>query len=258
MNERILLVAPASNLSPQLESAGFRTVKWPRLELSPLENFAALDDAIANLYGYDWIIFINPDAVRFFVDRLQQEPRDTSDLDSLRVCAMGEATATALEHARVHVDVVITKTNSSAISEQLAMYTGGIEYLDRVNFLLPQAAIGRDYLKDHIETIGARADVVIAYQTVAQDDLTRLAGLQSMLLTSSVDAVVFNDADEVAELARVFDTNDLGTLLRNTLVLTISDATTNAAEAAGILQPMQPNASSPLAIIELLAKRFGV
>ena len=112
--------------------------------------------------------------------------------------------------------------------------------MNRLNFLLPQAAIGRDYLKGHIENIGARADVVVSYQTVANDDLTRLAGLHSMLLTGSVDAIVFATADEVFELARVFDTNNLGPLLRNTFVLAIGDATTNAAEAAGISQPLQP------------------
>jgi uroporphyrinogen III methyltransferase/synthase len=258
MNERVLLVAPASNLTPQLESAGFQTITWPRLQLTPLENFAALDEAIANLYGYDWIIFVNTDAVRFFVERLEKVSREVSDLDSLRVCAIGEATAAALEHTRVHVDVVTTQTNPSAIVEQLATYAGGVDSLDRLNFLVPQAAIGRDYLKEHIENIGARADVVVAYQPVANDDLTRLAGLHSMLLTGSVDAVVFTDPNEVFELARVFDTNNPGALLRNALVLAIGDDTTNAAEAFGISQPLQPNGSSPNAIIELLAKRFGV
>jgi hypothetical protein len=37
----------------------------------------------------------------------------------------------------------------------------------------------------------------------------------------------------------------------------MGDATTNAAEAAGI-SPLQPNAPSPHAITELLAQRFGV
>ena len=258
MNELVLLVAPASKLTPQFESAGFRAITWPRLQLTPPDNFAALDEAIANLYGYDWIIFVNSDAVRFFVERVQQQSREISDLDMLRVCAIGEATGAALEDARVHVDVVATQTDPSAIVEQLATYAGGIELLNRLNFLLPQTAIGRDYLKEHIENIGARADVVVSYQTVPNDDLTRLAGLHSMLLTGSVDAVVFSDADEVFELARVFDTNNLGPLLRNTFVLAVDDATTNAVEAAGISRPLQPNASSVHAITELLAKRFGV
>ena len=258
MNERVLLVAPTSNLTPQLESAGFQINTWPKLQLTPLENFAALDEAIANLYGYDWIIFINSDAVRFFVERIDQQSREVCDLDTLRVCAIGEATAGALEHARVHVDVVGTHSNPSVIIEQLATYAGGIEHLDRLTFLLAQAAIGRDYLKEPIEDIGARADVVVSYQTVANDELTRLAGLRSMLLTGSVDAVVFTDPDEVFELARVFDTNNLGPLLRYTFVLAIGDATKNAAEAVCISQPVQPNESSPHAITELLAKRFGV
>jgi uroporphyrinogen III methyltransferase / synthase len=258
MNERVLLVAPASKLTLQLESAGFETITWPRLQLTPLANLAALDEAIANLYGYDWIIFIDSDAVRFFVGRVRQQSREVSDLDTLRVCAIGDATAATLEHAQVHVDVVATQTNPSAIVEQLATYAGGTEHLDRLNFLLPQAAIGRDYLKENIENMGARADVVASYQTVANDDLTRLAGLHSMLITGSVDAVVFVTPDEVFELARVFDTKNLGPLLRNTFVLAIGDATANTAEAAGISQPLQPKAAAPQAITELLAKRLGV
>jgi uroporphyrinogen-III synthase len=245
-------------LRPRLESAGFQIITWPRLQLKPVDNSAALNEAIANLYGYDWIIFVNTDAVRCLVERLEKVLREVSDLDSLRVCAISDATATALEHAHVHVDVVATHTNPSAIVEQLATYAGGIEHLDRLNFLLPQAAIGRDYLKEHIENIGARADVVFSYQTVANDDLTRLAGLQSMLLTHSVDAVVFTTPDEVSELARVLDRNNLGALLSNTHVLAIGDDTTNAAQALGISQPLQSNGSSPNAIIKLLAKRFGV
>ena len=154
--------------------------------------------------------------------------------------------------------MVATQTNPSAIIEQLATYAGGIEHLDRLNFLLPQAAIGRDYLKAPIEDTSARADVVVSYQTVANDELTRLAGLQSMLLTGSVDAVVFTHPAEVFELARVLDMNNLGPLLRNSFVLAIGDATMEAAEAAGISQPAQANDSSPHSIIDLLAKRLGV
>ena len=252
MNERVLLVAPESNLRPHLESAGFQTITWPKPELAPLENSAGLGEAIENLYGYDWIIFINTDAVRFFLERVEQQERDVSDLDSIRVCAIGEATSTALEHARVHVDVVTRETNPSAILEQLAVYAGGVEHLDRLSFLLPQAAIGRDYLKEPLENIGARADVVNAYQTVATGDLTRLTGLQSMLLTNSVDAVVFSSPAEVSELTRVFDTNNLGALLRNALVLATDDDTTTAAQVAGLSQPMQPLKPSLNAIIESL------
>ena len=223
----------------------------------PLENYAALDEAIANLYGYDWLIFVNTDAIRFLLERLEQQARDVSDLDSIRVCAIGEATSAALEHARVHVDVVTREANPSAILEQLAVYAGGVEHLDRLSFLLPQAAIGRDYLKDPLENIGARADVVNAYQTVANGDLTRLTGLLSMLLTNSVDAVVFSSPAEVSELARVFDTNNLGALLRNVFVLATDDNTSTAAREAGIAQPLQPKGPSLNAIIESLRTSFA-
>jgi len=257
MNERVLLVAPDSNLRPHLASSGFQTISWPQLRLAPLQNPAALDEAIENLYGYDWIIFIHTDAVRFFLERLELRSGDVSDLDSLRVCAIGEVAATVIEQGQIHVDVVTRETDSSAILEQLSVYIGGVEHLDRLSFLLPQAAIGRDYLKDQIESLGARVDVVNAYQTVANVDLTRLTGLQSMLLTNSVDAVVFSSPAEVSELARVFDKNNLDALLRNVLVVTTDDATANAVRVAGISESMQLNEPSLNSIVESLGTRFG-
>lgn len=256
LNGRLLLMAADSSLRPQLELAGFQVIIWSKPQLQLPASFATLADAIENLYGYDWIVFVNEDAVRFFLERLRQQGHEVSDLDSLRVCAIGEATATALGRAQVHIDVV-APINPSAIVEQLVTFAGGAQSLHRLNFLLPQALVGRDYLKNDLEDAGARADVIGAYQTVASAEATRLSALQSMLLTGSVDAIVFTTAEEVHEFGRLFDTKDLRTLLRNTLVLTTDVDTTNTAVTHGISQPIQANGTSAEAVVELLAKHFG-
>lgn len=257
LNRRLLLIAAESSLRPQLESAGFQVIVWPKLQLHPPESLAALDDAIENLYGYDWIVFVTEDSVRFFLERLRQQGHDVSDLDSLRVCVIGEATATALEGAHVHVDVVARTVNPSQIVAQLATYAGGAQSLNRLNFLLPQAVIGGTYLKDHLEDAGARADVIGAYQTVGSEVATRLSALQSMLVTGSVDAIVLTTPEDVHELGRLFDTKDLSALLRKTLVVTTHGDTTNAVVTHGISQPIQANKTSVEAVAELLAKHFG-
>lgn len=257
-NQRLLLTAAGSSLGRQLESAGFRVAAWPKLEVQAPESFALLDDAIENLYGYDWIIFANADSVRFFLGRLTQLGRDVSDLDAVRVCAVGELTTTALDQAQVHVDIVATQANPSAIVERLSTYAGNVDSLNRLNVLLPQAAVGRDYLKPHIEDAGARADVVSAYQTVASQEFVRLAGLQGMLLSGSLDVVVFASPDEVREFARVFDCNDLSALLRRALVLTTDEETSKTAFASGVSQPFQVTACSAEAISDLITDRLGV
>lgn len=252
----VVLTAPDSTLRAHLESAGFKVISWPRLQIQPSETVVALDESIDNIYGYDWIIFVNPDSVHFFLNRFAQREHDVSELDALSVCAIEEVTATALEQAQVHVDLVATQRQASAVVGQLALFAGAAESLDRLNFLLPQATIGRDYLKDRLEETGARADIVATYQTVSRENLTGLVGLESMLRTGSVDAVLFSRPEEVAELARVFDRNCLGAMVSKTIVMAAGADTRDAALAAGISEPLSPGDPGPGAIIEFLAKHF--
>lgn len=255
-NQHVILVAPDSPIGHELEPTSLRVLSWPRPEIQAPQVFTELDEAIENLYGYDWIIFVNSDAVRFFLERLNRTTHEVSDLDSLRVGAIGEGTMTSLEQAEVHVDVVATGTRPSVVVEQLVAYTGA-DSLDRLNFLLPQSAIGRDYLKTHLEDNGARADVAVAYQTVATNELTRLAGLQSMLLTGSVDVVALGSPDDVADLARVFDTPALDRLVPTALVLTADGGTTNAAHSAGISKPLELSDFSAPAIRAQITQRLA-
>ena len=257
--QRTILVAPAPNeITAALQAAGFKTITWPALSLQPPENLAGLDEAIENLFGYDWLVFINADAFRFFLERFEHEGHEVSGLDSLRVCAIGEATVAALEHAQVHVDVIATQMAAAAVVDEIANYLGGRYSLQRLNFLLPQAAIGRDYLKNDLEDAGARADVIAAYQTVSAADMTRLIALQSILLTGSVDAVVFANDSDVSLLARLFDTNDLGRLTNNVVAIAFDEVTLELARNFGIAQPIQPADTSADAVNEALQKHFGL
>jgi len=214
--ERTVLLGRSNDgaIRASLIESGFTIVTWPELAIQPPQSFAALDEAVENLFGYDWLIFVNHEAVRFFLMRFSARGHDVSELDAARVCAIGEDTAAALEQTQVHVDVVSTNSSATGVIESIANYVGGRGHLRQLNFLIPQASIGRDYLKPELEATEARADVAVAYQTVEMTDATRLTALQTLLLTGSVDAVVFANETEVCNLSRLFDTNDLGRLLK--------------------------------------------
>ena len=66
------------------------------IELCPLEDYTALDTAIANLESYDWVIFTSANAVDFFLRRLRIAEKDWRSVRG-RICAIGPATASALE-----------------------------------------------------------------------------------------------------------------------------------------------------------------
>lgn len=240
-----------------LRERGFNVLTWPQFAIQPPQSFAAVDEAIENLFGYDWLIFVNEDAARFFLERFIKQEHDMSELDSLRVCAIGETTAATLGQSHVHVDVLTTEFSAARIIENIANYDGGRESLRRLNFLIPQASIGREYLTHELHEADARADVIIAYQTVAANDATRLSVLHSILLTGSVDAAVFANERDVFDFVRLFDMNDLGRMLSSvTAVLCDRHAATTVAQM-GVAPSLISTSSSQNEMIELL-RRFSI
>src|SRR5436305_14304453 len=96
--------AQAAEFAAALESFGARVVSCPTIEIVAPESYAQLDEAIENLFGYDWIVFTSVNGVEHFLRRLEAAGKDTGELDDVRVCAIGEATSERLVAAHVHVD----------------------------------------------------------------------------------------------------------------------------------------------------------
>src|SRR5260370_24966562 len=124
---RTILIAPSGEraLTAELTGQGARVITWPKIEIIDPESFAALDEAIQNLFGYDWLIFANPNAAGFFLRRLQNLGHEISELDALRVCALNDATRQQLEDAHVHLDLVPERPANEALIAALDTYIGG-------------------------------------------------------------------------------------------------------------------------------------
>ena len=102
LSGRTVLVSPGKaqgELATELKQHGARVLTWPGLDIGGPEAYDALDEAIENLFGYDWLIFRNTNAVDFFLRRFHNRGHEISELDALRVCAVGEEAVTKLEEA---------------------------------------------------------------------------------------------------------------------------------------------------------------
>src|SRR5918912_2559888 len=143
--------AQASEFASELERLSARVVSCPTIEIVEPESYALLDEAIDNLYGYDWLIFTSTNGVDFFLRRLETLGVDVTELDNLRVCAIGEATALRLREATIHVDVIPEQFKAEGAYAAIESYVGGMKGLSTLNFLIPRAAVARDYLPDALE-----------------------------------------------------------------------------------------------------------
>jgi uroporphyrinogen III methyltransferase/synthase len=159
----------ADTLSARLRALGAEAIELPTIEIRPAADYAPLDNAIAQLESYDWLIFTSANGVRFFLDRLD---RSAVDLRSLRahLCAIGPATRTAIESLHLKVDVMGKEYVAEGLLEAFAAHD-----LAGKRVLLPRAAVARDLVPDELTRRGAHVDVVEAYRTMAPEDAARRA-----------------------------------------------------------------------------------
>ncbi len=248
--------AQASEFVSELERFGARVVVCPTIEITDPESFAPLDEAIENLYGYDWLIFTSVNGVDYFFQRLERSGHGASELDDLHVCAIGEATAERLRSACVHVDVVPEQFKAEGIFLALQSYVGGVEHLLGLNFLIPRAAVARDYLPRALEDAGARVDVVAAYRTV-QPHTSERGRLEAMLAGGAVDCITFTSSSTVRNFAQLFDTTDLRSLLDGVKVACIGDITAKTAAEYGLRTDIQPDEFTIVALARAIAHYFA-
>lgn len=245
----------AGEFVAELESYGAKVIVCPTIEIAEPESYERLDEAIDHLYGYDWLIFTSANAIDFFLRRLNTRGVKVEELDEIKVCAIGQASADKLRDAQVHVDVVPTHAKAEGVFAALSEFAGGNEQLRGLNVLIPRAAVGRDYLPKSLEEAGARVDVVTAYCTVIPENLDR--GRLSAMLAGSADCIAFTSSSTVKNLALLFDTHDLSKVLAGLNVACIGDVTAATAADYGLEVHMQPAESTVKALARAIADHYS-
>jgi uroporphyrinogen III methyltransferase / synthase len=245
----------AGEFATELERFGADVVICPTIEIGDPESYARLDEAIDHLYGYDWLIFTSVNGVDFLLRRLSSLGKSAEQLDDLKVCAIGEATAERLRQAHVHVDVIPAEFKAEGVFAALSQFVGGTEQLARINFLIPRAAIARDYLPKALEQAGARVDVVPTYRTVIPPELDR--GRLSAMLAGSADCIAFTSSSTVKNLGLLFDTTDLSETLKGLTIACIGDITAATAEEYGLHVDIQPKQFTISALARAIADYYG-
>jgi uroporphyrinogen III methyltransferase/synthase len=245
----------ANEFVSELKRYGAKVVLCPTIEIRELESYERLDEAIEHLYGYDWLIFTSVNGVEYFFQQLKKRNRRVSDLDELKVCAIGEATADRLRDLHVHVDVVPEEFKAEGVFSALERFVGGPEALAGLNVLIPRASVARDYLPKALEKAGARVDVVPAYRTELPADLDR--GRVAAMLSGGADCIAFTSSSTVKNLARLFDTEDLSGALAGVVIACIGDISATTAADYGLQVKIQPRQFTIPALARAIAEYFS-
>jgi len=242
----------AADLTTILETYGAKVIVCPTIEIREPDNYDRLDEALDHLYGYDWLVFTSTNGVEYFLKRLTDRGQQIADLDEIKVCAIGQRTADKLHDAPVHVDLVPSQSTAEGVFAALTQFVGDLRGL---NILLLRAAVGREVLPTALQKAGARVDVVTTYQTVLPDNIDR--GKLAAMLAGSGDCIAFTSPSTIKNLAKLFDTHDLGKTFPRMVVACIGSITAETAAEYGLQVDIQPDQFTTKDLAQAIADYFS-
>ena len=213
----------AEALSSRLHALGAEVIELPTIEIQPALDYDPLDQAIAQLGSYDWLVFTSANGVRFFLERLDRSAVDLRALRA-RICAIGPATRAALEALHLKVDLMGKDYVAEGMLAAFAAFN-----LAGQRILLPRAAVARDLVPVELARRGAIVDVVEAYRTVIPAN-ARAAAAEIFTSPRKPDWITFTSSSTVRNLAAVAD----ATALAGVKTASIGPVTSATARECGI------------------------
>jgi uroporphyrinogen-III synthase len=150
----------ASALSSGLRALGAEVFEIPFIEIRKPSSYQPLDAALNNIRDYDWLVLTSVNGVDAVWRRLTILRIDNKGLQHLRVAAIGPATRRAIEKQGIKVAVMPAHYVAESVVESLR------DQIKGKRVLLARARVARDVIPRELGKLGARVDVVEAYQTV--------------------------------------------------------------------------------------------
>ncbi len=213
----------AGKLGAGLRALGADVIELPTIEIVPAPDYGPLDRAIADLAGYDWLIFTSANGVRYFLERLNRSHQDLRALRA-RICAIGDATKAAVEKLHLKVDLI----GEEYVAESLVEAFRNIDLAGK-RMLLPRAAVARDLLPRKLRERGACVDVVEAYRTVVPEAAaTRAAEIFGA--SRKPDWITFTSSSTVQNFVQIAGRE----ALEGVKVASIGPVTTASAKKLGV------------------------
>lgn len=257
--KRILVtrtLAQSADITAHLAAFGATVIHCPTIEVVPPRSWAPADESIARLEQYDWLVFTSTNGAEFFFRRVHEMRPDFQEaIAGLIICAIGPATADAIEAAGEAADVVASDSKAEGVLKAIIDRAGGAEHLRGLKFLIPQARVTRDLLPSGLRDLGASVDAVETYQTIKPD----LDGKEMIRLFEehSIDVVTFTSPSTVSNFSALVGLIDLSGLLSHTIVACIGPVTAKTAAKHGLEKIIQPGDYSIRALVDSIVQAIG-
>ncbi len=153
-------VGQSSQFTQLITDSGGNAIEMPALEIAPPSSWQDLDNAIANLSEFDWLILTSSNGINYFFERLMVIGKDARNLAHLKIAVVGEKTAQILKNHNLQADFIPPNFIADSLVEHF-----------------PEQLAGKKVLFPRVET-GGREDLVREFKN-QQADVVEVAAYQS-------------------------------------------------------------------------------
>lgn len=226
--QRVLVTRPwhqSAALAGRLMALGANVVEAPTVTIEPPDDLAPVDEALRRLDTYDWLIVTSTNGVDALVERLRCLTLDARSLASVRIAAIGPATADRLRELFIEPDLM----PEEYVAEALAEAMGATELAGR-RCLLLRSDIARKALPEMLTQAGAVCDDIPAYRTATPDGLP--AKIIRDLEAGAIQWATFTSSSTFNNFARLLGPRS-DTILPKLRLASIGPITTKSIRDAG-------------------------
>lgn len=219
----VLITRPAhqaAKISQALRLAGYEPLLFPTIEIRAVDDLTPLDEALQQPKQFQWLILTSINGVDVVMNRLTALSLSPQQLITLKIAAIGPATAVALETHGLTINLMPTLHQAEGLLDAFMPIN-----LVGQRILLPQADIARPVLAEGLRQQGAIVKNIAAYHT---------APLRHGALPPSADIVTFTSSSTVEGYVNCLQGTPPTTVLAGKAVICIGPITAETAAQYGV------------------------
>lgn len=181
------------------EQAGATVLDLPALVIGPPDTWGPLDDALAELEEFHWLVVSSANGVEAVEQRLRRLGSSLAHRPrGLKIAAVGRKTAARLEALGAPADFVPPQFVADSLIDHFPVSGWGLR------LLLPRVQSGgRTLLAEAFGEAGARVVEVAAYESRCPETLPAAAA--EALAAGAVDALTFSSGKTVQHTAQLLE-----------------------------------------------------
>ncbi len=232
----------AGKLADALAALGAEVLEVPCIQTVPIP----CQEPLPSPEEVDWIVFTSVNGVRHFQTQLEQAGSTLTNYAACSLCAIGPATAKALNELGLTVSLSPPEYVAEVLLDTLKTLEGG---LAGKRFLLPRGNLARDFLPEALREAGARVHECVVYETrscqVPRDSI-------QAMLHARPDAITFTSASSAQAFRNALGESEWQHLIRNSAIVSIGPKTSEALGTLGVDTIVQATQYDIPGLVEVL------